>query len=137
MPTVQEILDFNVERQGGPKGTTNLRQTIAWLDANLGALTEVVKALPRLEAIVHGVYNTPVGRRGEGMTGETTLAATLAWLDGNLGRIINQAGGASVDPEVVRSAVTAAVEKALGGTALDPQVTAKAVREEFRATPLS
>lgn len=113
MPTVEEILDYNIVRQGpGATGTTNLRQLIAWYDSNLGGLNE--RILERIE------------QKANDLAQHVTAAVTAAV----------KSDGATVDPDVVRNAVTAAIESALAGTSLDPQVTAKAVRAELTSNPL-
>lgn len=119
MPSVEEILDYNIPRQGGQKGTTNLRQIIAWFDNAIISL------------------DTNNARRVEELKAQAEEKANA--IAQHVTRVVSgiKVDGAEVDPELIRSAVTEAVEKALGGTTLDPQVTAKAVREEFRADPLS
>jgi len=39
---VTEVLERSFDRAGGPTGTTNLHQTVAWLDANLNSIRDLI-----------------------------------------------------------------------------------------------
>ena len=96
MPTIEEILDYNVPRQGGQSGTTNLRQIIAWFDAAVAGLAARVDSRPDADKVREIVYRTPVTRQGGSLKGQTNLEATLAYLDANF-----QAGRDSVKQTVL------------------------------------
>ncbi|MFJ4038196.1 hypothetical protein ACIPVB_08910 [Microbacterium sp. NPDC090007] len=131
------------KRQGGKMGgEVTLEGIIQWYDHNIIGLTELLQA-------IHGVTVADLPREGGAMGGKTSLKAALQWLDQNFSLLQRKtdavteavieavkASGATVDESVLRSAVSTALEKALGGTTLDPQVTAKAVRAEFRNDPV-
>lgn len=138
-----EVIVAPKKRQGGKMGgDVTLEGIIQWFDHNMIALTE------RLAAI-QSVTNTDLPRQGGAMEGTTSLKAFLQWADQNfiaVQRKVDTAteailaevkkNGATVDEAVLRSAVSTALEGALGGTTLDPEVTAKAVRAEFRNDPV-
>lgn len=143
----QQIYDVIVKpkaRQGGRMaGQVTLEGLIQWYDDNMIRLTQYLEA-------IHGVTVADLPREGGSMGGKTSLKSFLQWADENNIKVQQRvasaadeivaavkAGGAVIDPDVVRAAVSKALEGALPNTALDPQVTAKAVREEFRSTPLS
>lgn len=64
MPSVEEIMNYNINRQGpGQSGTTNLATTIAWLDSNLVNLnTQLTQRVAEAShAIAQHVTNTVNG----------------------------------------------------------------------------
>lgn len=83
MPSIEDILDYNVPRQGGQTGTTNLRQIIAWFDAAVAGIAAKVDSRPDADKVREIVYRTPVSRQGGPLKGSTNLEATIAWLDAN------------------------------------------------------
>lgn len=103
MPSLDDIFNHPIPRQGGLKGNTTLAATLAHLDANLSRIPD-------------SVLHRPVPRAG-GREGDTSLAGTIAWLDANLNAL-----GAKVveaaqhgDPEALAKALKDALGDELAG----------------------
>ena len=107
MPTIEEILDYNVPRQGGQSGTTNLRQIIAWFDAAVAGLAARVDSRPDADKIRQVVFQTPINRQGSALGGQTNLGVTIAWLDANLASL-------RTDPAVLAKQVSDSLSGQVG-----------------------
>lgn len=115
MPSAQEIanalLDTAIARQGGAKGTTNLRTELAWMTTNQG------KAIgPTLDQIQKAILDTQIDRAGGRMSGKTSLRALIAWSDDHIIQLTDAiTKSLSTLPGVSADDVKDALDEAISG----------------------